>query len=77
MQLAGANDLASKNHCMPDVKTANPPEEREDSSHLDMKVRCLCGSSLITESMIQVIMLASSVRVIVTWLPSVYAAKNL
>ncbi|PKA51896.1 E3 SUMO-protein ligase SIZ1 [Apostasia shenzhenica] len=53
MQVAGANDLASKNHGISDVKNANPREERDDSNHLEMKVRCLCGSSLITESMIQ------------------------
>ncbi|XP_020579589.1 E3 SUMO-protein ligase SIZ1 isoform X2 [Phalaenopsis equestris] len=53
MQQSGANDLASKNTCISDVKTVNPPEEREDLSHLDMKVRCLCGGSSFSESMIQ------------------------
>lgn len=53
MQGSGANDLASKNQCISDVKTANLPEEPDDSCHLDMKIRCFCGGSLITESMIQ------------------------
>nr|ALE30149.1 SUMO E3 ligase [Dendrobium nobile] len=52
MRLAGANDLASKNH-IPDVKTANPPEERDETSRLDMKVRCFCGVTYYSESMIQ------------------------
>ncbi|KAK8955874.1 E3 SUMO-protein ligase SIZ1 [Platanthera guangdongensis] len=48
-----ANDLASKNNCTSDVKSANLPEERDVSSHLDMKIRCICSGRLITESMIQ------------------------
>lgn len=55
MQVSGANDLASKTHVISDAKSANPPEQRDDSSPLDMKVRCPCGVSLKTDSMIQVI----------------------
>ncbi|KAK8935656.1 E3 SUMO-protein ligase SIZ1 [Platanthera zijinensis] len=53
MQGTSANDLASKNNCTSDVKSANLPEERDVSSHLDMKIRCICSGRLITESMIQ------------------------
>ncbi|KAG0463397.1 hypothetical protein HPP92_019466 [Vanilla planifolia] len=53
MQVSGANDLASKNHGILDTKSTNPPEQRDDSSLLDMKVRCPCGGSLITDSMIK------------------------
>lgn len=57
MQGSGATDLASKAQCTSDSATATitlkPKEEVDDSLHVDTKVRCPCGSSLLTESMIQ------------------------
>lgn len=58
MQGSGATDLASKAQCTSDSATATitlkPKEEVDDSLHVDMKIRCPCGSSLLTESMIKV-----------------------
>ncbi|XP_008789064.3 E3 SUMO-protein ligase SIZ1 [Phoenix dactylifera] len=53
MQVHGATDLASKSHSGSDFNHMKPKEEMDDSYQLDMNVRCLCGSSLITESMIK------------------------
>ncbi|KAJ6803556.1 E3 SUMO-protein ligase SIZ1-like isoform X2 [Iris pallida] len=53
MQLPGATDLASKGQSSSDINNVKPKEEVVDSYQLDMKVRCPCGSSLPTESMIQ------------------------
>lgn len=58
MQGCGATDLASKAQCISDSATTatitlKPKEEVDDSVHVDMKVRCPCGSSLMTESMIK------------------------
>ncbi|XP_043700650.1 E3 SUMO-protein ligase SIZ1-like isoform X2 [Telopea speciosissima] len=50
MQIHGATDLASKGQSCSDVKLK---EEEVDSFQLEMKIRCPCGSSLATESMIQ------------------------
>ncbi|XP_072985592.1 E3 SUMO-protein ligase SIZ1-like isoform X1 [Typha latifolia] len=48
MQVHGATDLASKSHSGSDFNHVKPKEEVED-----YKVRCICGSSLMTESMIK------------------------
>ena len=53
MQIPGATDLASKSQSSSDISQVKPKEVK-DSYQLDMKVRCPCGSSLLTESMIQV-----------------------
>lgn len=55
MQVHGATDLASKFQNGSDSSNLKPKEEIDDSFQLDMKVRCPCGSSLLTESMIKVI----------------------
>ncbi|KAK6936014.1 Zinc finger, MIZ-type, partial [Dillenia turbinata] len=52
MQSSGATDLASKGPSVSDISSVKPKEEAEDP-YLDMKVRCPCGSSLLTESTIQ------------------------
>ena len=54
MQGSGAIDLASKSQAVSDSSTAKPNEEMIQDSYQIEKVRCLCGSSLQTESMIQV-----------------------
>ena len=54
IQLPGAMDLASKGQNGVDINNVKPKEEVDDSFQVDMKVRCPCGSSLPTESMIQV-----------------------
>ncbi|XP_021734204.1 E3 SUMO-protein ligase SIZ1-like [Chenopodium quinoa] len=57
MQGSGATDLASKAQSTSDTATPTitlkPKEEVDDSLHVDMKIRCPCGSSLLTESMIK------------------------
>ncbi|GMH12526.1 hypothetical protein Nepgr_014367 [Nepenthes gracilis] len=53
MQVSGATDLATKGHGGSDSSTFKPKEEVDDTFQLDMKIRCLCGSSLLTESMIK------------------------
>ncbi|XP_057483224.1 LOW QUALITY PROTEIN: E3 SUMO-protein ligase SIZ1-like [Actinidia eriantha] len=55
MQVSGATeatDLASKGQGASDSSNVRPKEEIEDSDHMD-KIRCLCGSSLQTDSMIK------------------------
>lgn len=58
MQGSGATELATKVQCTPDTAivagTLKPKEEVDDSVPMDMKIRCPCGSSLFTESMIKV-----------------------
>lgn len=55
MQISGATtDLASKGQCISDCSNVKVKGEIDDPFHSDMKVRCLCGSSLETESMIKV-----------------------
>lgn len=53
MQISGAADLASKSQGFSDSTTVKPKEEIVDSYHMD-KIRCICGSSLPTDSMIKV-----------------------
>ncbi|XP_020241341.1 E3 SUMO-protein ligase SIZ1-like isoform X2 [Asparagus officinalis] len=52
MQVPGATDLASKSQSSSEINQVKPKEEINDL-YQDMKVRCPCGSSLITDSMIQ------------------------
>ncbi|XP_077233010.1 E3 SUMO-protein ligase SIZ1-like isoform X2 [Tasmannia lanceolata] len=52
MQVHGATDLASKGQNGSNLSNVKPKEEIDDFQ-LDMKIRCPCGSSLPTESMIQ------------------------
>lgn len=54
MQFPGATDLASKGHDDLDINKMKLKGEVEDVLQLDTKVRCVCGSSLPNESMIQV-----------------------
>ncbi|XP_078434735.1 DNA-binding protein with MIZ/SP-RING zinc finger, PHD-finger and SAP domain-containing protein isoform X2 [Wolffia australiana] len=51
-QAPGSVDSALKSHSVSDMKFVKPKDEYEESN-LDMKIRCLCGSSLATESMIK------------------------
>lgn len=53
MQGSGATDLASKGPGTSDSGTLKPKTEVDDSFQLDMKVRCPCGNTLLTESMIR------------------------
>lgn len=53
MQVSGATDLASKGQGVVDSSKTIIKGEMDDSFHLDTKVRCPCGSSLETESMIK------------------------
>ncbi|KAG1339129.1 E3 SUMO-protein ligase SIZ1 [Cocos nucifera] len=50
MQVHGTTDLASKSHSASDFNHVKLKEEMDVSYQLDMKVRCLCASALITES---------------------------
>ncbi|CAD5166671.1 E3 SUMO-protein ligase SIZ1 [Musa acuminata AAA Group] len=52
MQVSGATDLASKSTSTTDFNQVKPKEEIDDYC-LEMKVRCLCGSSLTSDSIIQ------------------------
>ncbi|GAA0164041.1 ubiquitin-protein ligase [Lithospermum erythrorhizon] len=53
MQGSGATDLASKSQAVSDSSTVKPKEETYEDSYQIEKARCLCGSPLQTESMIQ------------------------
>lgn len=53
MQVSGANDLASKGHGVLDSSNMKVKGEIDDPFQSDVKVRCPCGSSLETESMIK------------------------
>ncbi|KAL6203076.1 hypothetical protein ACLB2K_026780 [Fragaria x ananassa] len=54
MQISGATtDLASKGQCISDSSNVKVKGEIDDPFQSDMKVRCLCGSLLETESMIK------------------------
>ncbi|XP_023519583.1 E3 SUMO-protein ligase SIZ1-like [Cucurbita pepo subsp. pepo] len=53
MQVSGATDLASKGQGVSDSSNVQVKGETDDSLQLDTKVRCLCGSALQTESMIE------------------------
>lgn len=65
MQVSGASDLASKGQVSSDTNNLKVKGEPEDPFQPEMKVRCVCGSSLETDSMIQVIWdkLGLSIRV--------------
>lgn len=52
-KMSGATDLASKIQGGSDINNVKPKEEVDDSYHLDMKIRCPCASTLVTESMIK------------------------
>ncbi|PKA62669.1 E3 SUMO-protein ligase SIZ1 [Apostasia shenzhenica] len=54
MQDSGATDLASKSHGSSDLNNQMPKVEI-DCHKLDMKVRCSCGNSLITDSVIKIL----------------------
>uniref|UniRef100_A0A1J3EI53 E3 SUMO-protein ligase SIZ1 n=1 Tax=Noccaea caerulescens TaxID=107243 RepID=A0A1J3EI53_NOCCA len=53
MQVSGASDLASKGQVSSDTNNLKVKGEPEDPFQPEMKVRCVCGSSLETDSMIQ------------------------
>ncbi|KAL1558124.1 SUMO ligase siz1 [Salvia divinorum] len=52
MQISGAPDLASKSQGISHGTKVKPKEEIVDSYHMD-KIRCICGSTLPTDSMIK------------------------
>ena len=54
IKVSGASDLASKAQVSSDTSNLKVKGEPEASFQPEMKVRCVCGSSLETESMIQV-----------------------
>ena len=67
MQVSGATDLASKGPSVSDSCIVKVKGEIEDHLQLDTKVRCLCGNSLETESMIKVYLIfytCSSLRML-------------
>ncbi|KAG2280224.1 hypothetical protein Bca4012_048466 [Brassica carinata] len=53
IKVSGASDLASKAQVSSDTSNLKVKGEPEASFQPEMKVRCVCGSSLETESMIQ------------------------
>ncbi|CAN8244368.1 unnamed protein product [Cochlearia groenlandica] len=53
MQVSGASDLASKGQGSSDTSNLIVKGEPEDPFQSEIKVRCVCGSSLETDSMIQ------------------------
>lgn len=53
MQASGASDSPSKGQVSSDISNVKAKEELEDAFQPDVKVRCICLSSLETESMIQ------------------------
>jgi len=58
MQAPGVTVLASKSHSKADLDHRKPVEEGGDDAYQsDMKVRCPCGSSLMSDSMIRVMLL--------------------
>ncbi|XP_057782685.1 E3 SUMO-protein ligase SIZ1 isoform X2 [Salvia miltiorrhiza] len=52
MQVSGSTELASKSEAVSDNSNVKLKEEREDSYQAE-KIRCLCGSTLPTDSMIK------------------------
>lgn len=54
MQVSGATDLASKGEGMSDSSNVKVKGEIDDQFQLDTKIRCLCGDSLKSESIIKV-----------------------
>ena len=55
MQVSGATDLASKSYSRTEFNHMKP--EEVDSYKSEMKIRCPCGKSSNSESMIQVVLL--------------------
>ncbi|XP_020518728.1 E3 SUMO-protein ligase SIZ1 isoform X2 [Amborella trichopoda] len=53
MQGHGAVDLASKGQNGTSLHVVKPKEEEDDGTPLNMNIRCPCGSSLVTDSMIK------------------------
>ncbi|KAE8682479.1 E3 SUMO-protein ligase SIZ1 [Hibiscus syriacus] len=53
MKVSGATELASKGEGVSDVSNVKSQGEIDDPFKSDMKVRCLCGSSLETENIIR------------------------
>ncbi|AED97327.1 unnamed protein product [Arabidopsis thaliana] len=53
MQVSGASDLASKGQVSSDTSNLKVKGEPEDPFQPEIKVRCVCGNSLETDSMIQ------------------------
>ncbi|XP_018446888.2 E3 SUMO-protein ligase SIZ1 isoform X2 [Raphanus sativus] len=53
MQVSGASDLASKAQVSSETSNLKVKGEPDDSFRPQVKVRCVCGSSLETDSMIQ------------------------
>ncbi|CAH8362314.1 unnamed protein product [Eruca vesicaria subsp. sativa] len=53
IKVSGASDLASKGQVSSDTSNLKVKGEPEASFRPEMKVRCVCGSSLETDSMIQ------------------------
>ncbi|XP_010520346.1 PREDICTED: E3 SUMO-protein ligase SIZ1-like [Tarenaya hassleriana] len=53
MQVSGASDLASKGQVGSDASNVKVKGEVEDPFQSDIKVRCICGNSLDTDSMVQ------------------------
>ncbi|KQK07854.1 E3 SUMO-protein ligase SIZ1 isoform X2 [Brachypodium distachyon] len=53
MQIQCAPDLATRSHSGSDFNHLRPKEEVNDSSQPETKVRCLCGSTLLNDNMIQ------------------------
>lgn len=58
MQISGVADVASKSQGFSDSTNVKSKEEIVDSYRMD-KIRCICGSSLPTDSMIKVQTLAA------------------
>lgn len=56
MQVSGATDLASKGQGVLESSNSKVKGEIDDHFQRDIKVRCLCPSTLETESMIKVIL---------------------
>ncbi|KAL6619720.1 hypothetical protein ACP70R_034859 [Stipagrostis hirtigluma subsp. patula] len=53
MQVQCAPDLASRSHSGSDFSHFRPKEEANDFYHAETKVRCLCGSTMLNDSMIK------------------------
>uniref|UniRef100_A0A7N0URX0 E3 SUMO-protein ligase SIZ1 n=1 Tax=Kalanchoe fedtschenkoi TaxID=63787 RepID=A0A7N0URX0_KALFE len=53
MQASGATDLAFKDHILSENSSLRAKEETDDLHQPESRVRCLCGSSLSTGSMIK------------------------
>lgn len=53
MQVSGSAELASKSQAVSDSTNVKLKEEAEDSYQME-KIRCLCASTLPTDSMIKV-----------------------